>query len=73
MLTTESTNLFISFVEDAPNWSGQPMVDITKEQRGNLSDLKRKGLVETFRDEGCDWIIFTPSGTAFASELGYTL
>ncbi len=73
MLTTETQNLFISFVEDAPNWSGQPIVDITKEQRGNLSDLKRKGLVETFRDDGCDWVIFTPSGISYANELGYQL
>ena len=73
MLTTETQNLFISFVEDAPNWGGQPMVDITTSQRGNLSDLKRKGLVETFRDEGCDWINFTPVGVSYAAELGYKL
>ncbi len=73
MITTETQNLFISFVKDAPNWSGQPMVDITKEQRGNLSDPKRKGLVETFRDEGCDWINFTPAGVSYATELGYEL
>ena len=73
MLTTETQNLFISLVEDAPEWGGQPLIDITKEQRGNLSDLKKKGLIETFRDEGCDWAIFTPAGTELASKLGYEL
>lgn len=73
MLTAETQNLFVSLVEDAPNWNGQPMVDITKEQRGNLSDLKRKGLIETFRDEGCDWVNFTPAGIALATELGFEL
>lgn len=73
MLTAETKNLFISFLEDAPNWNGQPLLDITKEQRGNLSDLKRKGLVETFSDEGCDWVDFTTAGITFAAELGYVL
>lgn len=73
MLTIETQNLFISLVEDAAEWGGQPLIDITKEQRGNLSDLKKKGLIETFRDEGCDWAIFTPAGVELAAELGYKL
>jgi len=71
MLTQETKKLFVSFAKDAPNWSGTPLLDITSAQRGNLSDLKKKGLVETFRDEGCDWVIFTKAGEELAAEYGY--
>lgn len=48
------------------NWNGTPLLSITKEQRGNLSDLKKKGLLKTFKDEGCDWVTFTDEGYKFA-------
>ena len=69
-ISTDSLNLFIELASDAENWSGQPLIDITKEQRGNLSDLKKKGLITTFRDDGCDWADFTDAGIAFAAEHG---
>lgn len=73
-LTAESYNLLVSLVKDAPNWEGQPLVDITKEQRGNLSDLKRRGILTTFKDEGCMFAIFTEIGIAFAADnFGITI
>jgi hypothetical protein len=66
-LTPESYNLLVSLIKDAPNWEGQPLIDISKEQRGNLSDLKRRGFLDTFRDEGCMFAIFTPLGAEFAA------
>ena len=69
-ITEASLSLFISLANDAENWSGEPLIDITKEQRGNLSDLKKKGLLTTFRDEGCDWAIFTDEGKSLAAEHG---
>jgi hypothetical protein len=34
------------------------MLDITKEQRGNLTQLKKAGLLRTFKDEGIEWVVF---------------
>ena len=69
-ISKDSLNLFIALASDADNWNGQPLIDITKEQRGNLSDLKKKGLITTFRDDGCDWADFTDDGIALAAEHG---
>lgn len=69
-LTAESLELFIKIASDAGEWDGQPIIDISKEQRGNLSDLKKKNLLVTFRDEGCDWADFTPEGISLAQTLG---
>jgi hypothetical protein len=66
-LSPASHNLMLDLVLDAPNWHGQPLIDITKEQRGNLSDLKRRGFLTTFMDEGCMFAIFTDVGVLFAA------
>ncbi len=58
-ITLESFKLLQSFIDDAPNWSGSPMVDLNAAQRGNLTQLKKAGLLTTFRDEGIDWVVFT--------------
>ena len=49
------------------------MLDITKEQRGNLSDLKKKGFITTFRSDGCDFADFTELGIQFGKELGFPM
>jgi hypothetical protein len=69
-LTPASKSLFISFAEDAADWGGEPLLNITAAQRGNLTDLKKHGLLTTFRDEGCDWVIFTDAGREFAAANG---
>ncbi len=75
-LTEASRDLFIALVKDAGNWSGMPLwggnVGGSKEDRGNLTDLKRKGLVRTQHDEGNEWVTFTDLGREFASSLGLT-
>lgn len=60
-LTPESKVLLDKMVADAPNWGGlTPLFNhITKETRGNLTQLKRKGLVRTFKSEGEEWAEFT--------------
>ena len=73
MITDLSLALFVSLANDADNWNGQPLLDITAAQRGNLTQLKQAGLLTTFRDEGCDWVDFTAAGKAFAAERGITL
>lgn len=73
-LKTGSLDLFAMMWLDAPNWSGTPLIggnfDITKEERGNLTDLKRRGLLTTSRDEdGNIWVEFTEDGEALAADL----
>jgi len=67
-MTAESFKLFIALANDADNWNGQPILDITKEQRGNLSQLKKLQLLTTFKDEGCDFVIFSDAGKKLALE-----
>ena len=76
-LTKRSIDLFVEYAEDADNWSGMPLVGGnvggSKEDRGNLTQLKKAGLIETFVDEGCTWIIFTDMGKEYAAALGINI
>ena len=76
-LTAKSLEVFLAYAEDACNWNGQPLVGGnvggSKEERGNLTQLKVKGLITTEIDEGCTWIQFTDAGKAFAAEHGITI
>jgi len=48
-ITSESKRVFIAYANDAPNWNGMPLVGGnvggSKEERGNLTQLKRAGLI----------------------------
>jgi hypothetical protein len=71
-LTPASTDLFVSLVKDAGNWSGIPLYHGDKATNGNLADLKKKGLIKTEQDEDnrrCVWVYFTPEGKALATQL----
>jgi hypothetical protein len=76
-VTDLSKALFVAYANDAGNWSGNPLVGGnvggSKEDRGNLTQLKKQGLITTHRDEGCDWISFTPLGRAYAASLGVVI
>ena len=41
-----------------------------KEERGNLTQLKKAGLITTFASDGDTWIAFTAVGKEFAKTLG---
>ncbi len=75
-ITEQSKTLFLAYAHDAGNWSGTPLlgegsnVDNSKEARGNLTQLKKAGLVETFRYEGAMWVKPTDAGKAYAIECG---
>ena len=75
-ITEQSKELFIAYVRDAGDWSGSPCVGgnvcmiSDKVDRGNLTHLKRLGLVTTHADEGLSWLSFTMKGHAYAKELG---
>lgn len=72
-LTPASLELFKSLADDAANWSGTPPAWVTKEERGNLTQLKRAGLLTTFVDEGDPFAEFTAAGVALAAEHGIDL
>lgn len=59
------------------NWGGMPLIGGntggTKEQRGNLTQLKRAGLIWTVTDETGTWLGFTAAGREFAAANGIDL
>lgn len=57
-LTQASLNLLLNLVADSGNWSNNTMIDITSEERGNLTQLKKSGLLTTWTDEGIQWCNF---------------
>jgi hypothetical protein len=69
-LTIASITLFFLYRADAPNWGGTPPVGSVggniSAQRGNLTQLKKFGLVETFVHDGETFVRFTAKGEAFA-------
>jgi len=71
--TERDKALFIAYAKDAGNWSGNPLVGGnvggSKEDRGNLTHLKKLGLVKTWTDEGNIWLAFTEEGRRVAREL----
>jgi hypothetical protein len=72
-ITDRSLKLFMDFANDAGNWGGEPLiggnVGGSKEDNGNLTQLKRAGLIETFENRGT-FIRFTDEGEALAAENG---
>ena len=69
-LTAASEALFRTLVDDAGNWSGTPEVCVTAAQKGNLTDLKRAGLLTTQMDRGVSFAYFTAKGVELAKALG---
>jgi hypothetical protein len=57
-LTPESLDLLVALVKDSGNWSNHPMLDLTDSEKGNFTDLKKKGLVSSHFDEGINWASF---------------
>jgi hypothetical protein len=77
MITETSLQVFIAYAKDACNWNGQPLVGGnvggSKEERGNITQLKKAGLITTEIDEGNTWLQFTAAGKTFALEHGITI
>ena len=65
-MTIETEKLFVELGEDAGNWGGQPMLDynvsIGRHRRGNLTDLKKLGLLRTEPTEMGPCVVFTDKG-----------
>lgn len=76
-LQPASLKLFLDLAKDAGNWGGTPLVDgnvrVGKFLRGNLTDLKRKGLLTTWKSDGESWVDFTLKGKLFALDYDVDL
>jgi hypothetical protein len=72
-ITETSLRVFLAAARDAGNWSGEPMFQGSKEDRGNLTQLKRAKLIDTFTDRGDTFIRFTTAGIALAATHGVTI
>lgn len=76
-ITEKSKTLFIAYFKDAGNWGGTPLVGGnvggTKEDRGNLTQLKKEGLIYTKIDgdrSDLQWLYFTELGLQYAESIG---
>lgn len=73
-ITETSLKVFLAYADDAPNWSGTPLIGGNvgggKEERGNLTQLKKAGLITTFESDGEMWIDFTDAGRKLAHRHG---
>lgn len=78
-MTKESLRVFKMYAEDADNWGGTPLVGGnvggTKEERGNLTHLKKLGLITTFieKEDNTTWIDFTDKGKELVVKLGINI
>tara|TARA_R110000823_G_C15836229_1_gene490713 strand:- start:107 stop:388 length:282 start_codon:yes stop_codon:yes gene_type:complete len=75
-LTPESDRMFRYICDWGFNWSGvPPCFDIIENEKdkGNMTDLKKKGLVDSFMDpdgEDYSWCHLTDLGESHANQLG---
>jgi len=67
-VTTETLKYFLEKAEEAWDWNGYPVVDNIRKENGYLTNLKKAGLIETFKEGGTLWIDFTDKGHALAIE-----
>ena len=62
-LTAASEALLLDLWNDKGNWNGEPLfggnVGHGAAAKGYLTDLKKKGYVTTWEDEGFSWVSFT--------------
>lgn len=73
-ITETSLKVFLAYAKDAGNWSGTPCiggnVGGSREERGNLTQLKQAKLITTFHSDGCDFVSFTEEGRKLAASHG---
>jgi len=75
-LSAGSLALFTAICDDFGNWAGTPptfdfIEGKNDPNKGHLTDLKRRKLVATYRDDGNEWIRFLDAGRDLAVSLGF--
>ena len=77
--TVDVTTLdrFLQYAADAANWSGTPLVGGNvggdASDKGYIVNMKKRGLVTTFKYDGDIWMHFTDEGVALAAQHGITI
>ena len=70
--TTESR--FFEYAKDAGNWGGYPLIGGNvggdAADKGFIVNMKKRGLITTFVQDGDIWMDFTEKGLALALENG---
>jgi hypothetical protein len=65
---------FYEYAKDADNWSYTPLVGGNvggdNQDKGFTLNMKKLGLITTWRDEGCTWMRLTESGKTLAKRWG---
>ena len=61
-MTAETKALLNNLIDESEDYDGYAIVDLSKERRGNLTDLKKRGYVTTFVDEGITWAKVSDEG-----------
>ncbi len=61
-MTEKTAELLEKLGRAGHNWGGTPMLDLTKSERGNLTQLKKLGLLTTFRENGAEFVWFYEIG-----------
>lgn len=73
-ITETSLKVFLAYAKDSKNWAGMSPIGVhvggSKEERGNLTQLKKAGLITTMNSDRHDWIIFTAAGRKLAAKHG---
>lgn len=71
-ITPDSLKLFLALANDAGNWGGNPLLELSPAERGNLTQLKQADLLTTITDpdDGCVFAEFTEAGVALAVAHG---
>lgn len=69
LVTTFNAVCLMAATSDGTGYGFASDVVKTEADKGNLTDLKTKGLVETSHDEGILWISLTDEGRALAKRL----
>lgn len=72
-LTPASHDLFMALANMGHDWSGCPLVELSRAERGNLTHLKVNGLLTTMESDGDMFVYFTRAGADYAAAHGFDM
>ena len=75
-LTEKSLAFFTKCAKEAPNFGGNPWVCeviSSAADKGNLTDIKKVGLIRTVNNGDGEYLVFTPEGRNLAQSLNIEL
>ena len=68
---SSTKDFFLHIAAEAVDWDGVPCLDdLTPAEKGYVCNMKKQGLIETHKVDGCLWAYFTDEGRALAAENG---